>query len=147
MTTLSVQQNKIAVSVVDNNIIVSLASAGIQGAKGDKGDTGAAGGIIKINFAYGDASPAIVYTANNQIIAGVTIGILTPFNGTGSSLKVGDATISDRLMKTTENDPYTAAEYESSPLWVYNSSTQILLTITPGGGCTTGSGFVLIEAL
>ena len=99
-----------------------------------------------ISFSFGDASPSTI----KALPAGATvlrahIVIQTPFNGVGASLKLGDALIRDRLIATSQVDPYFAADFETNPCVAYTVATQILLTIVPGAGCTQGSGYILLE--
>lgn len=104
-------------------------------------------GVILIPFAYGDATPRSIATVDaGVVVTTVQIIIVTPFNGVGAALQLGDAGQADRLMSSSEVDPTFAAEYEANPNYTYSSSTPILLTITPGAGATTGAGFVLVEA-
>jgi|GEM_PF-5644730 len=104
-----------------------------------------AGGTARIAFAFGDASPKpIALIPVGKAIFTVQLIITTPFNGTGAALMIGDAAQSDRLMASSRNSPVFVAEYETNPGWVATQDTEILLTITPGAGCTQGSGFILL---
>jgi len=104
------------------------------------------GGTARIPFAFGDASPKpIASVLAGKAIFTVQLIITTPFNGTGAALMIGDAAQPDRLMASSRNSPAFVAEYETNPGWVATQDTQILLTITPGAGCTQGSGFILLE--
>jgi len=108
-------------------------------------DTGAAH-IITVPFSFGDASPkAIALLPINSTVFTATIVIQVPFNGVGSMLRLGDAGTPDRLITAIQNDPFEIAEYETNPGHSYTTETQVNLSITPGSGCTQGSGFVLIE--
>ncbi len=104
------------------------------------------GGAIKIPFAYGDASPATLSTvpAGTTIFTAIIV-MQVPFNGVGSALRLGDPAQSDRLFPAAQNDPTRSAEYETNPGYTYLAATPILLTITPGAGCTQGAGFILLE--
>ena len=102
--------------------------------------------IITVPFSFGDASPkAIALLPINSTVFTATIVIQVPFNGVGSALRLGDVYVTDRLISTAQVDPFEVAEYETNPGHSYTTETQINLTITPGSGCTQGSGFVLIE--
>lgn len=104
------------------------------------------GNSIKIAFSFGDASPKpIAQIAAGRTVFTAQVVIQTPFNGVGAALSVGDAGIGDRLLRSNQTDPTFAAEYETNPAHTYSSDTQILLAITPGAGCTSGTGFVLLE--
>lgn len=103
-------------------------------------------GFNKVSFAYGDASPSRLFTLPaGKTVFTVIVVIQQRFNGTGATLKVGDAVDDDRLMATNQNDPTVIAEYETNPGYTYSTPTDLLLTINPGSGATNGSGYVLIE--
>jgi|GEM_PF-5428959 len=98
-----------------------------------------------LSFSFGDASPVNVIIAQvGQLIESVKILILTPFDGVGASLEVGDVGQSDRLLLQNQVNPSVAATYESNPNYTYGSITQIELTINPGTGATQGSGLLVI---
>lgn len=102
--------------------------------------------LIKVPFAFNSTSPLTVYTAPaNTTVFTCQVVIQTAFNGTGTTLKVGDATVTDRLMLTTLNNPNSVGEYESNPSYTYSAQTPIILTIGAGTGVTQGSGYVLLE--
>jgi hypothetical protein len=98
---------------------------------------------IKIPFSYGDATPKIIAAAVG-LIKRASLIILVPFN-VPSLLSLGDDLNSDRLINKYVNNPMAIAEYETSPLIEYVSSTQIKLVIALGEGCTQGKGFVILE--
>ena len=103
-------------------------------------------GLMKFPFSFGDASPMPVYTTTaGQTVFTAQIVIQVPFNGVGASLSLGDAVVSDRLIRVDQVDPTFAAEYEANPGYTYASATPIILTIVPGAGCTQGSGYILLE--
>jgi len=110
----------------------------------DPGSGGGATDRIKVAFAYGDASPAVIATFTGLVLA-TAIVITVPFDGVGASLQVGDAAVSDRLLLTAQVDPTTVATYEADRPYTYSSETQILLTINPGSGATQGAGYVVLE--
>jgi len=103
-------------------------------------------GTEQHNFAYGDATPATVLTCPaGKTVLSVSLVILTPFNGSGAALTVGDAADIDRLMSANENDPAIAGTFESHPAHTYVAATIIKLWITPGGGASAGNGILLIR--
>lgn len=114
-------------------------------------DAAAGGGIQPplplpnvVNFAFGDASPKLVFTVSAATtILQVNFVITTPFNGTGAALSVGTAGSPQLLLSTAQVDPYYAAEYETNPN--VNVSSSVLLTITPGAGCTQGAGWIVLQ--
>ncbi|HEY9643322.1 MAG TPA: hypothetical protein V6C57_22730 [Coleofasciculaceae cyanobacterium] len=122
--------------------------AGIQGPAGRDGADGVSGsGALKVAFAFGDASPAqIALLAAGSTVFTAQIVIQIPLNGIGARLQLGDAQMSDRLISASQVDAGFAAEYETNPGQTYPDATEILLTITPGEGCTQGAGYILLEA-
>jgi hypothetical protein len=100
-----------------------------------------------IYFAYTDVSSRLIYTTDeNEIILTVTVVILTPFNGTGVSISIGDSSISDRLVNNTQVYLDQAGEYSINPVYKYTSATPINLYLNQGTGGTQGSGYILIES-
>lgn len=101
---------------------------------------------IVTSFAYGDASPKpIAVLTPNQTVFTATIVIQSPFNGVGAMLTLGDATLANRLIQSNQVDPFLVSEFQTNPGYTYSSSDSVLLFITPGEGCTQGSGYVLLE--
>jgi hypothetical protein len=134
---------EIGVSVSPPEPVVVTLYQGIPGKDG----ASAAGELTTVfNFAFGDASPAVlnVATAGKQIFD-VEVNLTQPFDGVGASLTIGDAAILDRLMSESQNDPATAGRYQTAPEFVYGGDTQLLLSIIPGEGATTGAGVVAIR--
>jgi len=115
--------------------------SGLAGPAGPAGPTGVAG--LKY-FAYGDASPAFIHLVTAPVIVlQVNLVISTPFNGAGASLKLGTAAQPQLLASPTQIDTSFVAEYETNPN--ITATSNILLTITPGAGCTQGAGWIVIE--
>ena len=118
-------------------IVVSVAEQGIPGAAGL--------GAIRKDFGFGDSTPDLIVMANaGDVVYEVEIVIMTPFDGTGAALTIGDSAQNDRLMQSTQNDPTTHATYSASPDYRYTAGTPINLYISPGAGATQGAGFILI---
>lgn len=134
---------QIGVSVAPAEPVVVTLYQGIPGRDG----ASSAGEVTTVtNFAFGDASPAVLglVSAGKQIFD-VEVNIVAPFDGVGSALTVGDSVASNRLMAAGQNDPATAGRYNAAPEYVYPGTAQLLLYITPGEGATTGSGTVAIR--
>ena len=118
-------------------IVVSVAEQGIPGAAGL--------GAIRKDFGFGDSTPDLIVMANaGDVVYEVEIVIMTPFDGTGATLTIGDSAQNDRLMQSTQNDPATPATYGAIPDYKYSAVTPINLYISPGAGATQGAGFILI---
>ena len=120
-----------------------IVQAGIQGQAGRDGIPA----TLKIAFAFGDATPkAIANLPANTTVFTAQVIIQIPLNGLGAALSLGDAEEIDRLISSSQVDPTFIAEYETNPGYTYSAATQVLLTITPGEGCTQGAGYILLEA-
>ena len=129
--------DKITITQPSPLIVVSVAEQGMPGAAGL--------GAISKDFGFGDSTPDIIVVANeNDVVYGVEIVIMTPFDGTGAALTIGDSVQNDRLMQSTQNDPATPATYGAIPDYKYSAVTPINLYISPGAGATQGAGFILI---
>lgn len=103
---------------------------------------------IELNFAYGDVSPArIAAVPLGGMITQVDIIILTPFNGVGAWLSVGDGGDHSGLMSVGQNDPKTIATYSTFPALTYVSMTDIFLYLAPGAGASAGRGVLLIYVI
>jgi hypothetical protein len=100
----------------------------------------------QVEFSWGDATPRVIVAvpANTTILTAQII-IVTPFNGVGAALSLGDSGNPERLIGIGQNDPTSWGEYETNPGYEYTSSTQIILTITPGTGNSQGSGIINLE--
>lgn len=107
----------------------------------------AVGAIPPYDFAFGDASPAVIYTATYDVEIVVTsLQIDTPFNGAGAALALGVTGSPNALMPPSYTDPSKAGVYEASPRIMLAAGQSIILTITPGSGASAGSGQIVVEA-
>jgi hypothetical protein len=103
-------------------------------------------GLDYFSFAWGDASPKLLFTiTSNRIVSEVVLHVLTRFDGLGTKLQIGDATLKTRLMSELENLPGVEGSYMTHPNYSYSQNSGILLTITPGTGNTQGNGIVEIK--
>lgn len=140
---VTLEQDTHVISTVAEIAVVTVGEAGPAG---PAGPPGSAAGTYQATFAYGDASPAIVATVPaGKVVYEVEIAIVTPFDGAGAALSVGDAGLPDRLMTLIENDPTQRGSNTTAPAYQYASDTDILLTITPGAGASQGNGIVFIR--
>lgn len=100
--------------------------------------------IRTMSFAYNDATPKLVFPipAGSRIVF-VQIQITTPFNDPSATLKIGDASVDDRLMNVDQNMPDQIGEYESHLGYQYVPLTNINLKINKGAS-TQGAGIVVI---
>ncbi len=96
-----------------------------------------------VPFAYNAVSPLALYTTgNNETIISVKLYIDTLFDGT-VTISIGETGNIQRLMTTSENDPYSIGNYETEPAIEYLASTIIRLYISAVGS-TAGNGRVII---
>ena len=132
------------VGVVTNNTrVAQVAAPGPQGQRGQPGD----GVYPTIEFAFGDASPAVVLVLNpgTQEITGVALQVEQGFNGVGASIAFGIAGQPELLMAAAENDPATEGNYDTTPRVELAGGTQLVITINPGAGATVGRGQFVIQ--
>ena len=99
---------------------LEIVTAGPQGPRGVDGADGAAGangdGQYPVSeFAFGDASPAIVLTLNPASaaeVALVQLEIEEAFDGAGASIAVGTVADPDGLMRADQNLPGEVAVFD-----------------------------------
>ncbi|MBC1235910.1 hypothetical protein [Nostoc sp. 2RC] len=100
-----------------------------------------------IYFSYGDVNSRLIYTTgDNEIILTVTIVIITPFNGVGASISIGDSLVNDRLANNSQIYLEQAGEYSVNPVYKYTSVTPINLYLNQGTGASQGNGYIIIES-
>lgn len=152
-----IEENNVVVEIANGNttdtvvsesdtLVIEVAEQGPPGIQGPQGIQGVPGDVgIQVPFNFGDATPKnVAIVPANKLIYSAKICISVPFNGTASTLSLGDAGNAQRLVQTTEVDPYSEGIFETSPAYKYGSDTQVILTINQGLGCTQGSGIVVI---
>ena len=133
----------VVVVEMETAVVVSVGESGPRGAQGASGTA-----ISPVSFSFGDASPASLYTASeDMLLDSVQLIVAIPFDGVGAALKIGKSGTLDAYMTVSQNDPATAATYETSPDVIITSGTTILLTITPGSGAGAGSGRVVLNLI
>ena len=107
--------------------------------------TGNISPTYSLNFNYGDVSPELIANLPaGSVVSNAKIIILTPFNGSGATLSVGDAIDYTDLMAINSNDPSIETSFQTNPGYKYISATNTYISITPGIGATQGSGIVTI---
>lgn len=127
-----------SVSVVEEVVQVVIPGVGVQGPRGLPGD-----GYQFFDFAYGDAQPAVLFTAlAGSRVVQCEIAITQSFDGIGASLSIGDTGDNERLMAASDNLPSMVTIFEVTPNFEVVSDTVFRLYITPGAGATTGRGTV-----
>jgi hypothetical protein len=147
MTDTLVVNTTEVVTIADTSVeVVSVAQQGPAGPRGIPGPTGI-GGAVQYNFAWGDASPQVVIPlSSGKTIFRVDCVISTAFDGTGSTVTLGDTLDNSRLVGVDQIDLTTPGIYQTNPNVKYGTPTDINIYITPAVGNTTGSGFFLIYA-
>ena len=99
---------------------------------------------IAHTFSWGDASPiTMINVPANKTIFKVEVILKTAFNSP-SNLIIGDNIDPGRLFSITNLDLSQVGSYESNPNYTYSVSTNLLLSVTLGGGVTQGNGIILI---
>jgi hypothetical protein len=93
-------------------------------------------------FSYGDATPTAIAVANK--VSTIKIMLLNAFNGADPSLKIGDATVSDRLFPANKINLKKASTWVFHPQVQYAPEEEILLEIVASGS-TAGNGVVFLE--
>lgn len=127
----------------DNITVVSVGTQGPVGATGPSGSS-----APPVNFAFGDASPAVISTGQPaQVILQITVHITTAFNGLGATLTVGTVAAPSLYVDASQLDLALETEFEITVGKNIAASTDIVATITPGTGATTGAGWILLDRL
>lgn len=99
--------------------------------------------VGKVNFAYNTPSPlTIINLAANDVLNVQAVVITTPFNGVGSSLRLGTVAAPNSILSSTQITPTVTATYETSEKQLINVPEIMRLTIVPGTA-TQGAGYVL----
>lgn len=100
------------------------------------------------NFAFGDATPSLIFTApHDLVVTRVRLTITAPFDGSGAALTIGTAGDPDLVQDASQNDPSTAGGYGIAPDLLLSEGDQLFLSITPGSGASAGAGFVSIDSI
>ncbi|MCX7689010.1 MAG: hypothetical protein N2045_13675 [Fimbriimonadales bacterium] len=113
-----------------------------------QGPSGAAGDaeIRTIPFAYNNVTPfPVLQLPYAVLVRSAAIHIRTAFNGAGAALELGIAGQPGLLIPANRNLPNRINQYRTNPDAELAPNTQILLTITPGGGATQGQGVITLE--
>jgi hypothetical protein len=157
-TTAAIANNRPATKVTSRNMAVSVASGspsvrvgsamGAQGPAGEQGPAGvsAAGAVAPITFAYGDATPATIFTAPAAgLLTRVRLLITEPFNGDMPQIRIGVNVNPDSVMPAAGNDPVNGGEFGRTPDLDLAEGDIVVLRISPGFGSSTGAGTILLQ--
>jgi hypothetical protein len=138
-----------AVAVTSQPTNVTIGSAmGAQGPAGEQGPAGvsAAGAVAPITFAYGDATPATIFTAPAAgLLTRVRLLITEPFNGDMPQIRIGVNVNPDSVMPAAGNDPVNGGEFGRTPDLDLAEGDIVVLRISPGFGSSTGAGTILLQ--
>ena len=144
---VNVSNPRVAVTTEQVTRTIELGIPGPAGPQGVPGPTGA-GVLAPIDFAFGDASPAIVLTLSEDTeFVLVSLQIEEVFNGAGAAIQLGVVGQPGLLMDAWQNDPGAAEVFETSPRVELALGTQLLLTINPGAGASTGRGQFILTSV
>ena len=103
-------------------------------------------GRVSVPFAYGDATPKIIYSVPvGKTILSAQIVITQAFNGASPNLRLGDSGNLDRFFSALQNNASEVGIYGTNSNHSYGVTTNILLSIVAGSGATQGSGSILLE--
>ena len=126
--------------------VIESIEVGPQGAQGVAGTLGTIVTESQTNFAWGDATPAILLAVAAGVpIYRISLVILEPFDGNGAALSIGVTGDADLFMAANECDPKTAGVYSVTPGYKFATAGTIRLFITPGAGASKGNGIVTID--
>lgn len=117
----------------------------LQGSPIDPPTPPESGNILSYPFAFGDASPRVITTLTDKYLISTSIDIEVVFNGINSQLRLGEDINLGRFIDTFQNNPYEATTFRTYPGIMLTGVHEIILSTVPGSGCTTGSGFILLE--
>ena len=121
--------------------IVSVGTQGPVGATGPSGST-----APPVNFSFGDASPAVISSGQpGQTILQISVNVLVPFDGAGASLSIGTLASPALFVESSQLDLTIVSEFEVNVGKSLPPNTDIVATINPGTGATSGSGWVLVD--
>jgi len=124
-------------------MLLTFVHAGLRGVQGPPGAA-----VAPIDFSFGDASPAVVWTVPAASeIALVSLDVKTPFDGSGATCRLGTAASPGLLLDSPQVDLTVDATFEVTPRLELAAGEQIYLTIVPGAGPSQGSGQILITAI
>lgn len=144
IVTIEVSSSPSITTEVISSPSVTTSVVGIQGPSGEDGLD--AEGALYFSFSWGDATPKFLTTVkSDKPIIESSIYMVVPMNGEGATLSIGDSIENEKLMSIVENVPSTIGGNISYPSHAYENDTAIYLYITPGSGCSMGSGVVTLQ--
>ncbi|WP_313033415.1 hypothetical protein [Stenotrophomonas acidaminiphila] len=132
---------------------VAVVGKGAQGPEGPAGPVGpvgpaGSGSMPPIDFAFGDASPAVVLLVQEPLeVLSVSLQVEEAFDGTGAAVALGTTADPDLLLPPAFNAPGVLGVYETAPRAELPAGTEMILTIAPGVGATAGRGQLVITAV
>ena len=91
------------------------------------------------------ASTVIGNISSGKKVTSVTVNVTVAFDGSAPTLTVGDASDTNRLQESDDNDLKDAYAYESTPNHVYSSATdESILVYFDADSSTTGTAVVTV---
>jgi hypothetical protein len=120
---------------------------GVPGPPGPPGKDGASG--VQVNFAYNTPSPMVLQRlmpGNLEVRAAILITV--PFNGDGSTLKLGTSSNPSLIFAAGEvpASDNSLDTFDNSALFSSSSYDYLILTINPVGA-TQGAGILFYEVV
>ncbi len=97
--------------------------------------------VLDFDFSTLAVTP-ILTTVADQTIFDVRMNITTPFDNT-ISMHVGESGNTSRLMSSSQNDPFAASEYRTSPDYTYAGISVVNLYID-SNTATVGAGTIYL---
>lgn len=99
--------------------------------------------IQTLEFTYSMTTSLIFNIPSNAKVLQVSIAIQTVFNDASTTIMVGDSSLNNRLLSSSQNDPTELGTYQAHSEYEYSSSTAINIYINSGTS-SQGAGFVSI---
>lgn len=93
--------------------------------------------------AFGDASPATIFSIDAVTLVEMQVQVTQVWNGTGASIKIGIDGDDDLFFETSETELTALAAFLKG--FAYDGPADIILTIVPGSGATTGTITITIR--
>ena len=125
------------------NPYVGATSGGGGGGGVSPADLAKAEEIQTLEFNFTMTNALIFNIPSSAKVLQVSIAIQTVFNDSSTTIMVGDSTLHNRLLSSTQNDPTELGTYQAHSEYEYLSSTAINIYLNSGSS-TQGVGFVSI---
>ena len=115
----------------------------VNGLGGGGGANPDAEEIQTVTFSYIESSVVVLNIPANARVLQTTVSFSVPFDDATSTVMVGDSSLNNRLMQSSQNDPTTTAVYVVHNEYQYTSITPVTVYINSGSS-TQGIGLVSV---